>query len=104
MDFIFTRKKLHLLEDYIYYNLELCLSWIYEIVLLQIVYFQKALNVSEMEYFMYPSMLHQFNVYNMVQEPGRMYLSGTLELPTFINKLLIFMWHTLAYKKSSRKF
>ena len=25
MDFIFTRKNLHLLEDYIYYNLQLCL-------------------------------------------------------------------------------
>ena len=25
MDFIFTRKNLHLLEDYIYYNLLLCL-------------------------------------------------------------------------------
>ena len=25
MDFIFTRKSLHLLEDYIYYNLQLCL-------------------------------------------------------------------------------
>ena len=25
MDFIFTRKNLHLLEDYIYYDLQLCL-------------------------------------------------------------------------------
>ena len=25
MDFIFTRKNLHLLEDYIHYNLQLCL-------------------------------------------------------------------------------
>ena len=47
-------------------------------VLLQIVYFQKVLNVSNMEYFMYPSMFHQFNVYNTVEERGRMYLSGTL--------------------------
>ena len=44
-----------------------------------------------MEYFMYPSMFHQFNVYNNVGEPGRMYLPPTLELLTFIRKLLIFM-------------
>ena len=31
VDFIFTRKNLHLLEDYIYYNLQLCLLWIYEV-------------------------------------------------------------------------
>ena len=31
MDFIFTRKNLHLLEDYIYYDLQLCLLWIYEV-------------------------------------------------------------------------
>ena len=60
-------------------------------VLLQIIYFQKVLNVSDMEYFMCPSMLCQFNVYNIVEEPGRMYLSGTLELLTFISKLLVFM-------------
>ena len=34
MDFIFTRKNLHLLEDYIYYNLQLCLLWIYEITII----------------------------------------------------------------------
>ena len=73
-------------------------------VLLQIVYFQKVLNVSDMEYFMYPSMFHQLNVYSIVEEPGRMYLSGTLELATFISKLLVFIGHTLTYKKSSRKF
>ena len=39
-------------------------------------------------------MFRQFNVYNIVEEPGKMYLSGTLELSTFISKLLIFMWHT----------
>ena len=206
MDFTFTRNNLHLLKDYIYYNLQLCLLWIYEVTiidlylktfrsllfikikdrfyedvfiycmylsiylwylwylliyiyiylfilfyfiylfiylftylpiylffkylfirklyllevmqldwiikskrsiiyeLLQIVYFQKVLNVSDMEYFMYPSMFRQFNVYNIVEEPGRMYLPGTLELLTFISKLLVFMWHTLAYKKSSWKF
>ena len=60
-------------------------------VLLQIVYFQKVFNVSDMEYFMYPSMSCQFNVYNIVEEPGRMYLPGALELYTFIRKLLIFM-------------
>ena len=76
------------------------LDWIIKLkrsiiyVLLQIVYFQKVLNVSDMEYFMYPSMFRQFNVYNIVEEPGRMYLSGTLDLSTFISKQLIFMWHT----------
>ena len=45
-------------------------SMIYE--LLQIVYFQKVFSVSDMEYFMYPSMFRQFNVYNIVEEPGRM--------------------------------
>ena len=34
MDFIFTRKNLHLLEDYIYYNLQLCLLCIYEITII----------------------------------------------------------------------
>ena len=47
-------------------------------LLLQIVYFQKVLNVSDMEYFMYPSMFLQFNVYSVVEEPGRMYLPVTL--------------------------
>ena len=36
-------------------------------VLLQIVYFQKVLNVSDMEYFMYPSMFRQFNVCSIVE-------------------------------------
>ena len=76
------------------------LDWIIKLkrsiiyVILQIVYFQQVLNVSDMEYFMYPSMFCQFNVYNIVEEPGRMDLSGTLELSTlisFISKLLIFM-------------
>ena len=88
-NYIFIR-KLYLLEVVL-------LDWIIKskrsiiYVLLQIVYFQKVLNVSDMEYFMYPSMFRQFNVYNIVEEPGRMYLSGTLELSTFISKLLIFM-------------
>ena len=73
-------------------------------VLLQIVYFQKVLSVSDMEYFMYPSMFHQFNIYSIVEEPGRMYLPGNLELSTFISKLLVFIGHTLAYKKTSQKF
>ena len=60
-------------------------------VFLRIVYFQKVLNVSDMEYFMYPSMFLQFNVYKIVEEPGRMYLPGTLELSTFVSKLLVFM-------------
>ena len=91
-NYLFIR-KLYLLEV-------MLLDWIIKLkrsiiyVLLQIVYFQKVLNVSDMEYFMYPSMFRQFNVYNIVEEPGRMYLSGTLELSTFISKLLIFMWHT----------
>ena len=73
-------------------------------ILFQIVNFQKVLNVSDMECCMYLSMFRQLNVYNIVEEPGRIYLAGTLELPTFISKLLVFMGHTLAYKKSSRKF
>ena len=52
---------------------------------------------------MYPSMFRQFNVYSIVEEPGRMYLPGTLELLTFISKLLVFIGHTLAYKKPARK-
>ena len=73
------------------------LDWIIKLkrsiiyVLLQIVYFQEVFNVSDMEYFMYPSMFCQFNVYNIVEEPGRMYLSGTLELSTSISKLLVFV-------------
>ena len=83
-------RKLYLLEvmllDWI---IKLKRSIIYE--LLQIVYFQNVLNVSDMEYFIYPSMFRQFNVYIIVEEPGRMYLSDTLELLTFISKLLVFM-------------
>ena len=86
------------------------LDWIIKLkrsiiyVLLQIVYFQKVFNVSDMKYFMYSSMFRQFNVYNIVEKLGRMYISDTLELSTSMSKLLIFMGHTLAYKKSSRKF
>ena len=72
-------------------------------VLLQIVYFQEVLNVSDMEYFMNPSMFRQFNVYNIVKESDRMYLSGNLALSTFIRRLLVFMGHTLVNKKSSQK-
>ena len=72
--------------------------------IINVLYFQEVLNVSDMEYFMYPSMFRQFNVYNFVEEPSRMYLPGTLELSTFISKLLVFMGHSLANKKSSRKF
>ena len=72
--------------------------------IITVLYFQEVLNVSDMEYFMYPSMFRQFNVYNFVEEPSRMYLPGTLELSTFISKLLVFMGHSLANKKSSRKF
>ena len=73
------------------------LEWIIKLkrsiiyVLLEIVYFQKVLNVSYMEYFMYPSMFRQFNVYNTVEEPDRMYLSGIPELSTFTSKLLVFL-------------
>ena len=73
-------------------------------VLLQIVYFQKVLNVSDEECFIYPFMFRQCNFYNIVEEPGRMYLPSTFELSTFVSKLLVFLGHTLAYKKSSRKF
>ena len=73
------------------------LDWIIKLkrsiiyVLLQTFYFQIVPNVSDMEYFMYPSMFCQFNVYNTVEEPGRLYLPGTLELSTFMSKLLVFM-------------
>ena len=102
-EFIYLFRKLYFLEVAL-------LDWLIKLkrsiinVLLQIFYFQDILNVSDMEYFMYPSMFRQFNVYNIVEEPGRMYLPGTLLLSTFISKLLIFVGHTLAYKKSSRKF
>ena len=52
----------------------------------------------------YLSMFHQFNVCNIVEEPDRMYLPGTLELSTFISKQLVFIGYTLANKKSSREF
>ena len=67
-NYLFIR-KLYLLEV-------MLLDWIIKLkrsiiyVLLQIVYFQKVFSVSDMEYFMYPSMLRQFNVYNIVEEPG----------------------------------
>ena len=34
MDFTFTRMNLHLLEDYIYYNLQLCLLWIDKVTII----------------------------------------------------------------------
>ena len=40
---------------------------------------------------MYPSMFRQFNVYSIVEEPGRMYFLGTLEMSTFISKLPVFI-------------
>ena len=73
-------------------------------VLLQIIYFQKVLNVSDEECFIYPFMFCQSNFYNIVEESGRMYFSGTFELSRFVSKLLVFLGHTLAYKRSSRKF
>ena len=88
-NYLFIR-KLNLLKV-------MLLDWVIKLkrsiiyVLLQIAYFQKVFNVSDMEYFMYPSLFCQLNVYNIVEEPGRMYLSGTVELSTFICKLLIFM-------------
>ena len=97
MEFIFIYFFNYLFIRKLYLLDVILLDWIIKLerniiyVFLQIVYFQKVLNVSDMEYFMYPSMFHQFNVYNIVEEPGRMYLSGTLELSTFISKLLIFM-------------
>ena len=62
-----------------------------------------VLLIGDMEYyFMYPSMCCQSNIYNIVEEPGRMYLPGTLELLTFIIKLLVFMGQTFANEKSFR--
>ena len=63
-----------------------------------------SMSVSGMEYFMNPFMCCQFNVYNMVEKSVRIYLPGALYLSTFISKLLVFMGHTLANKKSSQKF
>ena len=37
MNFTFIRKNLHLLEDYVYYNLQLCLLWIYKITIRPII-------------------------------------------------------------------
>ena len=90
-------RKLHLLEV-------MLLDWLIKLkrtiinVLLQIVYLQEVLNVSDMEYFIYPSEFRQFNVYNIVEEPGRMYLPGSLELLTFMSKLL-FSWDILSLTK-----
>ena len=63
------------------------------IALLQFFYFQEVFSVSDMECFMFLSMIPQFNIDNIVEEPSRMYLPDTLELLTFISKLLIFMRH-----------
>ena len=58
-----------------------------------------------MEYFIYPSMFRQFNIYDIVEEPG-MYPPGTLEFFTLelISKPLISMRLTLAKKKFFQKF
>ena len=86
------------------------LDWLIELkrciisALLQIVYFQEVLNISDKEYFMYPSMFCQFNIYKIVEEPSSIHLPHTLEFSTFTSKLLIFMGHTLASRKSSPKF
>ena len=63
------------------------------IALLQFFYFQEVFSVSDMECFMFLSMIPQFNIDNIVEEPSRMHLPDTLELLTFISKLLIFMRH-----------
>ena len=63
-----------------------------------------VLFIGDTECFMYPSMCCQSNIYNIVEEPGRMYLPGTLELLTFIIQLLVFKGQTFANEKSSRKF
>ena len=78
--YLFIR-KLYLLEVTL-------IDWIIKLkrsiinVLLQMVYFQKAFNVSDMEDFIYPSMFCQFIVYYIVEEPHRIFLLGTLELST----------------------
>lgn len=63
--------------------------------LLQFACFQEVLNVRDLKYFMYFSGFRQFNIYKMYKKPNRMYLPVTLELSTFLCKLLIFMVHTL---------
>ena len=59
-------RKLYLLEVTL-------LDWLINLkrsiinVPLQIVSFEEVLNASDMEYFMYPSLFRQFNVYNIVE-------------------------------------
>ena len=68
MEFIFIYFFNYLFIRKLYLLDVILLDWIIKLerniiyVFLQIVYFQKVLNVSDMEYFMYPSMFHQFNV------------------------------------------
>ena len=71
-------------------------------VLLQTASFQEVFIVSDMEYFIYPSMFRQFNIYDIVEETG-MYPPGTLELSTLISKPLISMRLTLVKKKNFPK-
>ena len=40
-------------------------------------------------------MFRKFNVYTVVVKPRRINFSRTLQLPTFIGELLVFMWQTL---------
>ena len=42
MDFISTRKNLHLLEDYIHYNLQLCFLRVYEIIFIEDLYLKTS--------------------------------------------------------------
>ena len=70
----------------------------------KVVYFQKVFLASDMEYFISPSIFCQFNVYNILEEPGRMFFPGTLELSIFMSKLLVSMWHTLTYNRPSWEF
>ena len=69
-------------------------------VLLQIVFFQKVLNVSDMEYFMYPSMFRQLYVYSIVEESGRICLPGTLEASCWFS--LDILLHTKSLPENFR--
>lgn len=52
-------------------------------VFLQIIFFQMVFIVIYVEDFKHCSMLHQFNVQNISQDPGRVNLPCTLELGNF---------------------
>ena len=57
IDFIFTRQNLHLLEGYIYYNLQLCLLPIYEVTFIIDLY------LKTFEIMIYYNVLYSYRFY-----------------------------------------